>query len=32
VYSGFRHEVHNEPEIRDDVADEIVAFLLTHPV
>lgn len=27
VYSGFRHEVHNEPEIRDDVADEIVAHV-----
>ena len=26
VYSGFRHEVHNEPEIRDDVADEIITF------
>ncbi|MCF8572050.1 lysophospholipase [Gordonia sp. HY002] len=26
VYSGFRHEVHNEPEIRDDVEAEIVAF------
>ncbi|WLP92076.1 alpha/beta hydrolase [Gordonia sp. NB41Y] len=26
VYSGFRHEVHNEPEIRDDVAGEIIAF------
>jgi len=27
VYTGFRHEVHNEPEIRDDVADEIVAHV-----
>lgn len=26
VYTGFRHEVHNEPEIRDEVAGEIVAF------
>ncbi|MDQ1130782.1 alpha/beta fold hydrolase [Microbacterium sp. SORGH_AS_0888] len=26
VYSGFRHEVHNEPEIRADVAREIVTF------
>lgn len=26
VYSGFRHEVHNEPEIRDEVAAEIIAF------
>ncbi|GAA0991048.1 alpha/beta fold hydrolase [Subtercola frigoramans] len=27
VYSGFRHEVHNEPAIRDDVAGEIVSFV-----
>ncbi|WP_347956622.1 alpha/beta hydrolase [Gordonia aichiensis] len=27
VYTGFRHEVHNEPEIRDEVADEIIAFV-----
>lgn len=27
VYTGFRHEVHNEPEIRDEVADEIVALV-----
>lgn len=27
VWSGFRHEVHNEPEIRDEVADELVAFV-----
>ncbi|MFK4788687.1 alpha/beta fold hydrolase [Microbacterium sp. ZW T5_56] len=27
VYPGFRHEVHNEPEIRDDVADEIIGFV-----
>lgn len=27
VYPGFRHEVHNEPEIRDDVASEIVSFV-----
>ncbi|MGW5522384.1 alpha/beta fold hydrolase [Gordonia sp. NPDC003950] len=26
VYTGFRHEVHNEPEIRDDVASEIITF------
>ncbi len=26
VYTGFRHEVHNEPEIAAEVADEIVAF------
>lgn len=27
VWSGFRHEVHNEPEIRDEVADEIIGFV-----
>ena len=27
VYPGFRHEVHNEPEIRDEVAGEIVDFV-----
>jgi len=27
VYPGFRHEVHNEPEIRDEVAGEIIAFV-----
>ena len=27
VYTGFRHEVHNEPEIRDEVAEEIVSFV-----
>nr|WP_221247205.1 alpha/beta fold hydrolase [Gordonia humi] len=27
VYTGFRHEVHNEPEIRDEVEAEIVAFV-----
>lgn len=26
VYSGYRHEVHNEPDIRDEVAREIVDF------
>ncbi|MGW0455015.1 alpha/beta fold hydrolase [Gordonia sputi] len=26
IYTGYRHEVHNEPEIRDEVADEIIAF------
>ena len=26
VYTGFRHEVHNEPEIRDEVAAEIITF------
>ncbi|MDS2174066.1 alpha/beta hydrolase [Nesterenkonia sp. CL21] len=29
VYSGYRHEVHNEPPIRDDVAGEILSFLET---
>jgi alpha-beta hydrolase superfamily lysophospholipase len=27
VYSGFRHEVHNEPEIRDDVESEVIDFV-----
>lgn len=27
VYSGYRHEVHNEPEIRDDVAGKIIDFV-----
>ncbi|WP_119698019.1 alpha/beta fold hydrolase [Microbacterium halotolerans] len=27
VYPGFRHEVHNEPETRDDVAAELVLFV-----
>lgn len=27
VYSGYRHEVHNEPGIRDDVARELVTFV-----
>ncbi|MCD2498152.1 alpha/beta fold hydrolase [Microbacterium nymphoidis] len=27
VYPGFRHEVHNEPEIRDEVAGEIIDFV-----
>ncbi|WP_454228651.1 alpha/beta fold hydrolase, partial [Propioniciclava flava] len=26
VYPGYRHEVHNEPDIRDDVARELVTF------
>ncbi|MFZ2481654.1 MAG: alpha/beta fold hydrolase [Propioniciclava sp.] len=26
VYPGYRHEVHNEPDIRDDVAHELIAF------
>ncbi|GGF23261.1 alpha/beta fold hydrolase [Williamsia phyllosphaerae] len=26
VYTGFRHEVHNEPEIADDVAREVIDF------
>lgn len=27
VYTGYRHEVHNEPEIRDEVAGEIIGFV-----
>ncbi|BDH57122.1 alpha/beta fold hydrolase [Tsukamurella sp. PLM1] len=27
VYPGVRHEVHNEPETRDDVAAEVVGFV-----
>ncbi len=27
VWSGYRHEVHNEPEIRDEVAAEISSFV-----
>ncbi len=27
VYTGVRHEVHNEPETRDEVAAEVVAFV-----
>jgi alpha-beta hydrolase superfamily lysophospholipase len=27
VWAGFRHEVHNEPEIRDEVEGEIVSFV-----
>lgn len=27
VWSGFRHEVHNEPEIRDEVEAEVVTFV-----
>jgi alpha-beta hydrolase superfamily lysophospholipase len=30
VYPGFRHEVHNEPPIRDDVAAEIIGFVESH--
>ncbi len=30
VYTGYRHEVHNEPPIRDDVAAEIIGFLERH--
>lgn len=26
VFTGFRHEIHNEPEIRDEVAGEIIDF------
>ncbi|NMD56084.1 MULTISPECIES: alpha/beta fold hydrolase [Tsukamurella] len=34
VYPGLRHEVHNEPESRDDVAAELIGFVervLTGP-
>jgi alpha-beta hydrolase superfamily lysophospholipase len=27
VYSGFRHQIHNEPAIRNEVADGVVAFI-----
>ncbi|MDR1204140.1 MAG: lysophospholipase [Peptococcaceae bacterium] len=27
VYSGFRHEIHNEPAIRNEVADGVIAFI-----
>lgn len=27
VYPGYRHEIHNEPEIRDQVVDEIIEFI-----
>ena len=30
VYTGMRHEVHNEPETRDDVVAEILAFVEAH--
>ncbi|MCF2706530.1 alpha/beta fold hydrolase [Arcanobacterium haemolyticum] len=30
VYSGLRHEVHNEPESRADVEAEILAFVEKH--
>lgn len=30
VYTGYRHEVHNEPPIRDEVAAEIIGFLERH--
>lgn len=27
VYPGYRHEVHNEPEIRGEVVEEIIKFV-----
>lgn len=30
VFSGFRHEIHNEPPIRDEVEGEIVDFVVRH--
>lgn len=30
IYTGYRHEVHNEPPIRDEVAAEIIGFLESH--
>lgn len=30
VYTGYRHEVHNEPPIRDEVAAEIIGFVEAH--
>ncbi|MBB2892822.1 alpha/beta fold hydrolase [Flexivirga oryzae] len=30
VYTGYRHEVHNEPPIRDEVAAEIIGFVDGH--
>ena len=27
IYPGFRHEIHNEPPIRDEVEDGIIAFI-----
>lgn len=27
IYSGYRHEVHNEPEIRDEVENGIIQFI-----
>ncbi|TQL68031.1 alpha-beta hydrolase superfamily lysophospholipase [Nocardioides albertanoniae] len=30
VYTGYRHEVHNEPPIRDEVAAEIIGFVEGH--
>ena len=31
-YTGYHHEVHNEPEIRDIVADGIINFINTNIV
>lgn len=27
IYSGYRHEIHNEPPIREEVEDGIIAFI-----
>lgn len=27
IYPGYRHEIHNEPRIRDDVAAEVLGFV-----
>lgn len=27
AYSGYRHEIHNEPELRDEVEEGLIAFL-----
>jgi alpha-beta hydrolase superfamily lysophospholipase len=27
VWSDLRHEVHNEPESRDELADEVITFV-----
>ena len=27
AYSGYRHEIHNEPELRDEVEDGLIRFL-----
>lgn len=32
VYTDLRHEVHNEPESRADVEDEIASFIVLHSI